>query len=146
MLFCLNLNLIFCDESDNIFNTEISKKIYSSMGFDEKETLTREEFKVFFYRMITRDREQVNNGPFFEQVSRILADDVPEKFEVINMIDYMTQESIIESIVKVIKEFYGEQYVEPAKNQFKMLFKDMPSKKGKGKQKDHETQKTSDEL
>ncbi len=119
--FIFFLKTFICEDNQFVSQENV-KKIFTDMGFDGKERITRKEFQSFFYKVIAKNKESAQNKLFYEEVSRKLSLQVPQEFNMKDTMNYLKQERIMTAIEDTVREQYGEQYVPMIREQFKKSF------------------------
>lgn len=109
-------------DMESFFSEEQSAEIFKSMGLDKKEEMTLKEFKIFFYRIITQDKP-AENPAFYEAVRDKIAKGMPKVILMKDAEKYLGKERVMNVIIEVVKEQYGEDYVPQVKQAFEEAFK-----------------------
>jgi hypothetical protein len=123
---CFLFNIVFSDKSP-LFESDYAKNIFKDLGLDTKERMTREDFKNFFLRVITKDRDLESlggHGQFYVEISRKMSLQVPEEFKINEAANYLETENILLAIEETVREQYGEEYVARIRDEFKKYFGD----------------------
>ncbi len=95
------------DQQDN--QQAFSRKLMEEMGLDKPGKITKEVFKKFLFRLITKDKDpSVSDNHFFNSLVKRLSDRVPEEFESRELEQYITPTALTSVFQEVIKENYGE--------------------------------------
>jgi hypothetical protein len=123
---CFLFNFIFSEKSP-LFESDFAMNIFKDMGLDTKEIMTREDFKNFFMRVITKDRNLESLGghsQFYVEISRKMSLQVPEEFKINEAANYLETDNILVAIEETVREQYGEEYVGRIREEFKKYFGD----------------------
>ena len=89
-------------------NEAFTDKLILEMGFN-KGNITKSQFKVFIYRLITKD-EQIdeNEKEFYNEVINKIATNMTEQFDHTELQQHINHNRFVEALDMVIAEKYGE--------------------------------------
>jgi hypothetical protein len=119
------------NEEKDLIETKLAKKIYRQLGLVDRETITKDEFKTFFYRVITKDQKNHPHEPFFREVVERHARSLPKNIAVTRLKELISQQHLFKIIEDVIREQYGEEYVPEVKKAFEKLMQAQSEEKMK---------------
>jgi hypothetical protein len=98
-------------KQDETSNQQVfSRKLMQEMGLDQPGKISKEVFKKFLYRLVTKDQEpSVSDNHFFNSLVKRLSDKVPDEFESKELEQFITPASLTSVFQEVIRENYGEE-------------------------------------
>jgi hypothetical protein len=99
-------------------------EIFKDMGIEDNTELSRKQLQTLFYRLITKDKEVLNNQHFYKSVSDKIVSRIPDKILTTDIVDYLDQKYLFQAIEEVVREQYGEEYVPKIREAFSSLLQD----------------------
>lgn len=122
-LVCILFTLVFlnsfiCEDAsgnkESLMDTTLAKSIFEDLGMHLKDEYTLEEFRIFIFRVITKDKEEENTLFYNSVIDRIILD-LPSKIQRSDLNNVINEEKLMKSIEEVVREQYGEEYVKHLK-------------------------------
>lgn len=92
-------------------NEESSKKILELLGWENKEVITKEEFKDFFIKILYKNDDNNLNNLSLGIIEKYVKD-IPEKIELKDFGKWVSYDRFIEAMKETVRELFGEQYVD----------------------------------
>jgi hypothetical protein len=117
---------------DHKTDLETINRIAKDMNIDQKEEITKEEFRQFFMRVVTKDK-QVDHTHFYKSVFKKYMEDVPEVVKTEDLISYVDFDKLKEIMLEIVKEQYGPENAEAVRRKLKEM-EDEKEKEEKTKQ------------
>jgi len=97
-------------ETEAIEFDNYSKQLLEEMGINKEKEISRERFKHYLTRLITRDEKLENHEQelYVELIQRVVAK-APETIQVSEISKYIQQDKMVTSLNELIRERYGEE-------------------------------------
>ena len=90
---------------------DYANEILKNKGLDNKEYINRVEFREILFEIITRN-EKVEFPEFYELVIDRYIDSVPDRILPSEIFKYINFEILREKIIDVVRNHYGEGYLD----------------------------------
>lgn len=128
-LFVLSLFVILLStavqsqEEEENDNNKIMKELFGDLGLDKTDNMTREHLNIVLDKLLSKmyTTEFPQHSQFFKTIIEKYTAEVPEVFPKQDIIKYLNQEKIMSILQDVIKEQYGENYLNELKPAFDEL-------------------------
>lgn len=92
------------------------KAIIKEMNLENKETITKNEFREIMLKLITKDKTNEKATHFNEGVVDNYIEDIDDELQVSTLAEQLDYDKFIESIKQTVRVQFGEMYVDQVTN------------------------------
>ena len=97
-------------EAERLEFDNFSKTLLQQMGINQEKEISKERFKEFLTRLLTRDEKlEAHELELYNELIKRVTNKTPETIEVSNISKYIEQEELVNSLNELIRERYGEE-------------------------------------
>jgi hypothetical protein len=108
----------FKDDSTNDIHidTTFANQLYDKLGFGQKASISKQDFKTFFYELITRDDTETENRNFYDKVFEKYIQNMPDNIPTQELHDFIKFDELKDVIQQILREEYGSEYIDEMQN------------------------------
>jgi hypothetical protein len=99
-------------------DNEYASELFNELGFNNKETITRDQFKTFFHKMMSREHNDLDLHDFYGKVFDSYIKDIPEEIPTHDIHTYVDFDKLQSTIQHIVGQEYGSEYQQQVKAMF----------------------------